>query len=603
MDKILKITVSVLLLIFIIGCTPKEKNKTAKEILGNSNYLAMSDGGYRYKTRDSVPSIKQLKEDLKILAALDIKLLRTYNTQHYIQTENLLKAIRQLKKEDSNFEMYLMLGAWIQCESSWTASPNHKAGDIKNNTAEIDAAIALANEYPDIVKMIAVGNEAMVKWATGYYVYPKTILKWVNHLQDLKKYGGLSKDVWITSSDNYAAWGGESNIYHTEGLTALIKAVDFISLHTYPFHDSYHHPNYWAIPANEEQLSSIEKIDAAMLRAINYAKGQYKSTADYVASLNIEKPIHIGETGWATVSGSLYGESGSHATDEYKEKLFHEHMRTWTNTTNISCFYFKLFDENWKNPKDELGSENHFGMINLNGEAKYPLWEMVDKGVFKGLTRDGITITKTYNGDKDLLMKDVLLPPTHKELGVLETSTVNKSRKVGSTVTEKTYVLVNNTLIPNEKNNISYPSAPLKVNAIDGSCKMRLSEDGILEIQTGTSIWWACTLQLIANNGENLSKFKTGHLNFEIKGNTTSSFQIGFQTGFYSDKTQVSNAIVFGPDNNYTLTEHWTKHAIPIPNLNNGADLKNVTDVFFLRGDQNFDGKQLHIKNVYYTQD
>ncbi len=56
--------------------------------------------------------------------------------------------------------------------------------------------------------MIAVGNEAMVKWATAYYVQPSVILKWVNHLQDLKKKGELPKDLWITSSDNFASWGG-----------------------------------------------------------------------------------------------------------------------------------------------------------------------------------------------------------------------------------------------------------------------------------------------------------------------------------------------------------------------------------------------------------
>ena len=604
MIQMIKTYISLLLLIISIGCSQQNKDKatpTAEEILGNSNYLAMSDGGYRYKTRDSVPSIKQLKDDLKILAALNIKLLRTYNTQHYTQTTNLLKAIRQLKEEDPSFEMYLMLGAWIQCENSWTAAPNHNAGDIKNNTAEIDAAVALANEYPKIIKMIAVGNEAMAKWAAGYYVYPKTILKWVNHLQELKKKDGLTKDIWITSSDNYAAWGGGPKVYHTEGLTALIEAVDFISLHTYPFHDSYHNPNFWAIPENEEKFSDIEKINAAMQRAINYAKSQYQSTADYIASLNIKKSIHIGETGWASLDGSLYGKNGSHATDEYKEKLFHDYMRTWTNTENISCFYFKLFDESWKNPKDINGSENNFGMIDMKGQAKYPLWEMVDKGIFKGLTRDGIAITKTYNGDKNLLMKDVLLPPTLKELGVLETTTVNKTHTIGTPITEKTYVLVNKSLIPDGKNGMTYPSESLKINAIDGSCKMRLSEDGLLEIQTGTGKWWACTLQLKGSKGEDLSKFKTGHLNFEIKGNTTSSFQIGFQTGFYSDKTQITNAVVFGPNNNYALTEHWVKHSISIADLNKGANLKNVTDVFFLRGNQNFDGKQISIKNIYYT--
>ncbi|MEI2710582.1 MAG: hypothetical protein V9E96_16445 [Chitinophagaceae bacterium] len=34
--------------------------------------------------------------------------------------------------------------------------------------------------------------------------------------------------------------------------------------------------------------------------------------------LGIKKPVHIGETGWATVCNELYGNNGSKATDEYK---------------------------------------------------------------------------------------------------------------------------------------------------------------------------------------------------------------------------------------------------------------------------------------------
>ena len=37
---------------------------------------------------------------------------------------------------------------------------------------------------------------------------------------------------------------------------------------------------------------------------------------------------------------------------------------------------------------------------------------MVDKGIFDGLTRDGKPITKTFEGDKEMLMKTVLAPPT-----------------------------------------------------------------------------------------------------------------------------------------------------------------------------------------------
>jgi exo-beta-1,3-glucanase (GH17 family) len=392
----------------------QEKQKqdiSAKDILGNPAYLAIAYGGYRGKSRDIQPTLAELKEDLKILNAIGIKILRTYNVQ-LPHASNVVKAISELKKEDTNFEMYVMLGAWIDCKNAWTDKvPNHEV-ESEQNRREIERAVALANKYPDIIKIISVGNEAMVKWAASYFVQPDIILKWVNHLQDLKKFNKLSKDLWITSSDNFASWGGGGAEYHEENLEKLIKAVDYISVHTYPMHDTHYNPVFWGVLEFESALSKEETINAAMIRAKNYAKTQYNSVQNYVKSLGVDKPIHIGETGWASASNDLYGVSGSKATDEYKEGLYYQLMREWTNEAGVSCFYFEAFDEAWKDANNPEGSENHFGLFDINGQVKYALWDLVDQGIFKGLTRGGNPITKTYNGNKEELLKEVLVPKT-----------------------------------------------------------------------------------------------------------------------------------------------------------------------------------------------
>ncbi|WP_136482762.1 glycoside hydrolase family 17 protein [Cognatitamlana onchidii] len=408
-------------LIASIACVNKDKKPienviemkhvTAADILGNPDYLAISYGGYRQKTRDSQPTILQLKEDMKILSAMGVKVLRTYNVQLQ-QAPNLLRAISELKIEDPNFEMYVMLGAWIDCKNAWTdLEPNHEI-ESEDNSNEIGRAVALASKYPDIVKVIAVGNEAMVRWATSYFVRPNVILKWVKYLQGLKASGKLPKELWITSSDDFSSWGGGDPSYHTSDLEALIREVDYISMHTYPMHNSHYNPAFWLAPKDEDQLSDHEKVESAMIRAIDFAKNQYQEVTKYMKSLGIDKPIHIGETGWATVSNGHYGPSGSKAADEYKSGRYYQLMREWTNKENISCFYFEAFDEQWKDAKNTMGSENHFGLINLQGEAKYALWDLVDKGIFDGLTRDGHAIKKTYNGNKEELLNDVLVPPT-----------------------------------------------------------------------------------------------------------------------------------------------------------------------------------------------
>ena len=396
--------------LFWIGCSPSQQGATAADILGNPNKQAISYGGYRTISRDTVPTVDQIKDDMRILSAMGIKILRTYNTE-LAELPNLLEAITALKKEDSSFEMYVMMGAWINCKGAFTDSPDHSQEDEVFNKAEIERAVQYAQQYPDIIKIIAVGNEAMVHWAASYFVSPSVILKWVNYIQDLKAKGDLPDDLWVTSSDNFASWGGGDASYHNEDLDNLIKAVDYISVHTYPFHDTHYNQKYWVVSQeNTQNLTKLESIDDAMKRAKDYAISQYNSVKNYVADLGINKPIHIGETGWATVSSGLYGSNGSQAADEYKQALYYNHMREWTSKNNISCFFFEAFDEIWKDTSNSQGSENHFGLFTIDGKAKYALWSSVDEGIFSGLTRDGNTIEKTFNGSEQNLL-DSVLPP------------------------------------------------------------------------------------------------------------------------------------------------------------------------------------------------
>lgn len=586
------------------GSGDERRSVHARDILGNPDYPAFCYGGYRGKTRDESPSLDELKEDLKILSAMGVKILRTYNTQHYSHAADLLKAINELKGEDASFEMYVMLGAWIECKGAWTKDIDHTTGHVENNTAEIKAAVALTNQYPDIVKVIAVGNEAMVTWAATYYVAPQVILKWVNHLQTLKKSGGLPAEVWVTSSVNFAAWGGESDSYHPENLRSLVAAVDYVSLHTYPFHDTYYTPKFWIAPEKDSQLSRIQKADAAVARAAQRAIDQYESTARYIKSLGIEKPIHIGETGWASTDSSNYGAKGSQAADEYKAAVFYDAMRTWTNSKGISCFYFEAFDEQWKD-QHAGGSENHFGLIGLNGEARFVLWDEVDAGMFDGLRRNGNAIRKTLDGNEVELKRRVLAVPTINDLGGLAISTMNTQRTLGEAVAEAKYVILHETFVPSDSNDLSYPSELLKLNVWEGTCAMEMT-DKVIRVTTGQGDWWGCALEIQGDGkGENLSPFAAGHLHFEVRGETVSKFQIGFQTGMFKAGDQVNCLASFGRGATYQLKQEWVSYSIPVSELDaeGKADLANVTGLLSFKSDEGRDGKAIEIRNVYWSQD
>lgn len=392
-------------------------------LLGNKNYPAISYSGYRKETRGDglpdminyCPTIEELKEDMRVMAAMGVKLLRTYDTQLYNHAPRLLEAIHQLKMEDGNFDMYVMLGAWIQCAGAYTDNVDHSLEDEKTNKAEMDKAIELAANYPNIVKIIAVGNEAMVKWQ-AHWVNSDVVLKWVRYARNAKKTAVngnlLPESVLLTSSDNFAVWGAEDG-YRNEDLIQLIKEVDYISLHTYPFHDSHYNPDFWQITKEDVDKSDDEKVIKSMTAAFQNAVNQFKLVKDYIHEIGEVKPIHIGETGWATVDDKIYSTPGSGAADEIKLKMYYDAINQWCFENNVSCFFFEAFDEPWKGGK--LGAESYFGIFTVNGKAKFPIWNLVDKGVFKNLTRGGNSIIKTYNGDYELLHQDMLVPPEKQE--------------------------------------------------------------------------------------------------------------------------------------------------------------------------------------------
>ena len=393
------------MVLLVAGCeggsrvdTKREQPQTpsAAELFGGGQLQAIAYGGYRSATRAVVPTVEDIKEDLRILAGLGFKMIRTYNTQQFDETRRIFLAIEALQAEDPTFEMYVMLGVWIDCAGAWTDTPNHDEEDLLANQREVDAAVEFAKAYSNIVKVIAVGNEAMVRWAAAYYVQPKVVLKWVQHFQALKQAGEIESGIWVTSSDNFASWGGGEASYQTPTLDALILAVDFVSMHTYPFHDTHYNPAFWNqhsdVPSTRDPQADVS---AAMARAAAYARDQYASTKHYVWRVDPGKAIHIGETGWASRDNRFYGPDGSNAAGERQQQLYFELMTAWARAAGIVLVLFEAFDEPWKDAKNPGGSENHFGLIDGQNRAKRVLWDKFDAGRLQGLKRGGQPIVRS----------------------------------------------------------------------------------------------------------------------------------------------------------------------------------------------------------------
>ena len=397
------------------GLHPESSNQPkdvdTMEMLGNNNYQAISYSGHRKTARsvENTPSIEETKEDMLILSAMGIKVLRTYNATEFPHAERTLKAIRELKTADPDFEMYVMLGAWIQCKNAYKEGTDHSVEDADWNQKEIETTIRLADEYPDIVKVIAVGNEAMVHWQ-AHFVPASTILKWVKVLKEARVDGRIPAGTMITTSENWAALGGVEEQYRNDDLDELMREMDYLSLHTYAFHDTFYNPALqWGPLPNEVDLPATEQIAKAIERSIALQKAQYEAVEDYLKKLGIDKEIHIGETGWASLDNSHYGDGGTCAATEYTAKQFYDATMEWTRENNLSCFYFEAFDEPWKSDGTD-GSEGHFGLLTVDGQAKYAIWDLVDANAFEGLQRGGNPITKTHNGDEEAVLKKLKAP-------------------------------------------------------------------------------------------------------------------------------------------------------------------------------------------------
>ena len=125
----------------------------------------------------------------------------------------------------------VMLGAYLAAEMNnfgcpWgaTCSEEQLADNSAENDAEVERLIDLARRHDDIVFSVAVGNEATVDW-TDHFVPLERMIELVRRAKR-----GVPQPV--TFCENYVPW--------QDKLRALVRELDFISLHTYPVWEYKH---------------------------------------------------------------------------------------------------------------------------------------------------------------------------------------------------------------------------------------------------------------------------------------------------------------------------------------------------------------------------
>ncbi|WP_430813389.1 glycosyl hydrolase family 17 protein [Carboxylicivirga sp. RSCT41] len=272
------------------------------------------------------PTYDEILEDLMILSEDNLfELIRLYDCGD--NSEMVLRVI-----EENDIDIKVLLGIWLDAELSahetcaWLNEPIPQEKLEQNrqkNLKEIGRGITLANQYPQTVVAVNVGNEALVDW-NDHKVSPDTVIAYVKMVKER-----INQPV--TVADNYKWWA-------EHGLE-LSEVVDFVSIHLYPV---------WEGKDIDEGLSfSIENVNE-------------------VRQALPESNIVITEAGWATIA-SEFGERAS----QDKQLQYYNELMTWAKDNKITTFFFEAFDEDWKgNPNNPLGAEKHWGLYTVDRQPK-----------------------------------------------------------------------------------------------------------------------------------------------------------------------------------------------------------------------------------------
>lgn len=294
---------------------------------------AICYSGYRENQSpvdETFPSYEEVTQDLKILDE-NWQYLRIYDCSHH--ADLVLEVIRNEK-----LDFKVMLGADVAAEMNnpecpWGADHPEEILEANRiaNSDQIDRLIVLANEYPDIVFSVSVGNEATVEWS-DHQVPVERLIGFVRRIKQ-------TVHQPVTFCENYVPW--------TEKLEPLAAELDFISLHTYPVWE-YH---------------TIEG-------ALEYTKENFKSVAHHYP----DKPVVITEAGWTTKSNGRGIESWN-ASQEFQAHYYSQ-LVDWSNEKQILTFVFEAFDEPWKGSPDPHEPEKHWGVFTVDRKPKLVMQEL-----------------------------------------------------------------------------------------------------------------------------------------------------------------------------------------------------------------------------------
>lgn len=262
------------------------------------------------------PDAKQIEEDVALMGKV------TRNIRTYASAEGTMPLIPNLARK---YGLTMLQGAWL---GSYKADTAQKTEKLKiQNELEIAQLIQSANENPDVVKRVIVGNEVLLRGD----LEPEELISYIRKVKQSIKQPVSYADVWSM----YMKY------------PQLIKEVDFITIHILP---------YW-----EDEPIAVENAPAHIERI-------YKEVQEEAKSIGAEKPILIGESGWPS-DGKQRGFAIPSVVNEAK------FIRNFIQVANKNGFDYNIveaFNQPWKAAfEGVIGAK--WGLYDSSRQQVFPL--------------------------------------------------------------------------------------------------------------------------------------------------------------------------------------------------------------------------------------
>jgi exo-beta-1,3-glucanase (GH17 family) len=357
----------------VVNCTAYQRRSLPALF---SNGKAVAYGPYRTGGPGSSEAYDPtlISQDLALMQAAGFNLVRYFSSAGPFPAGILQVASQQFPLIKFQLGIYLYGPLDSNC-----VDPQGR------NSAEIAAGIALANQYPNTVLAVSVGNETSLAGNESV----ACLTEMVSYVRDHVMQPVTADDDWTFYAGAKAGViiGGAA-----EKPDILLPLLDYVSIHEYPLLNTSWNWQQSSVQAGY-LCTPLQRACAMMQGALSTAQAWFGQVANYTYSyrnpagqvvqstIAQSHPITIGETGWKweqTAASSAFEACCAKQANAkwYFDLLYGNSMQTpaipaWQGSANgpQMIFYFEAFNEPWKQAFNDDG----WGLWDVNRNALYAL--------------------------------------------------------------------------------------------------------------------------------------------------------------------------------------------------------------------------------------